>query len=421
MKIPVKRLNKLLSDKIIKTIRLIGKICGDRGFSCYLVGGTVRDLILGVPQLDIDLVTEVEISSILKGIPKKYSVKRKESRFGTAKLVFEEGFSIDIAQTRKETYPYPGALPSVEKSNIEEDIKRRDFTINTLLMDIGKENLGKIYDHLGGIKDIEDGVIRVLHDKSFIDDPTRIFRAFRFKERFSLRFAQETKKLLYNAIKISAIKNLTPQRIRKELFLILREKTWGKTVISLSENNILKQLGLKKELKSKTLTMFEKILGGMKKMKGNQEIAKLTLITENESIEDIDNFSRIVGLKRKEKELLCIIRREGKRIFQKLARGENSRAEIFQILHPLPHDGLIYLLGKGNIKVRRNIMLYLDELKEVKTKIGGNDLKKLGIKEGPLYQKILKTVLNKKINGELKTKREEIEFAKYLYKKICNR
>lgn len=416
MRISGKKLKKILTEETLKKVKSIGEICMESRYPCYLVGGTVRDIILKVPQIDIDIVTEGNIR-LFEALPKKLKIKKIVfSQFNTAKLLFKDGCSLDIAQARKETYPYPASLPVVKKSSLSEDVKRRDFTINTLLMGITKKDFGKIYDYLGGIEDIEKGIIRALHKNSFIDDPTRIFRAFRFKERFSFRFERRTKTLIENAIRSGVIKKLTPQRIRKELFLLLKEKKWYKIVLSLSHNGILQELGIKNELKRVIINSFEKKISDFINIKRNRELSKLLLITEDASEKEIKTFSQRVGLKKKESELLLELRKGRKRILTTLSKKEVSNKEIYWLLTSLPLDAVIYLLSKATSQSRKRILLYLNDLKNIKIKIKGDDLKKLGIKAGPIYKKILQKLLDEKLNGKLKFKREEIEFVKRQFK-----
>ncbi len=416
MRISGKKLKKILTEETLKKVKSIGEICMESRYPCYLVGGTVRDIILKVPQIDIDIVTEGNIR-LFEALPKKLKIKKIVfSQFNTAKLLFKDGCSLDIAQARKETYPYPASLPVVKKSSLNEDVKRRDFTINTLLMGITKKDFGKIYDYLGGIEDIEKGIIRALHKNSFIDDPTRIFRAFRFKERFSFRFERRTKTLIENAIRSGVIKKLTPQRIRKELFLLLKEKKWYKIVLSLSHNGILQELGIKNELKRVIINSFEKKISDFINIKRNRELSKLLLITEDASEKEIKAFSQRIGLKKKESELLLELRKGRKRILTTLSKKEVSNKEIYWLLTSLPLDAVIYLLSKATSQSRKRILLYLNDLKNIKIKIKGDDLKKLGIKAGPIYKKILQKLLDEKLNGKLKFKREEIEFVKRQFK-----
>jgi len=416
MRISARKLKKSLSEEILKKAKSIGEICMESGYPCYLVGGTVRDIILKVPQIDIDIVIEGNIK-LFADVSKKLKIKKITlSQFNTAKLLFNDGCSIDIAQARKETYQYPASLPVVRRSSIHEDVKRRDFTINTLLMGITKNDFGKIYDYLGGIEDIEKGIIRALHKNSFIDDPTRIFRAFRFKERFSFRFHRRTKTLIDNAIRSGVIKKLSPQRIRKELFLLLKERRWNKIVLSLSRNGILQELGIKNELNRVPINSFEKKINDYINIKRNWELSKLLLITEYANGKEIKTFSQRVGLKKKESMLLLELRKGRKRILTTLSRKEVSNKEIYWLLTSLPLDALIYLLSKATSQSRKGILLYLNDLKNIKIKIKGDDLKKLGIKAGPIYKKILQKLLDEKLNGKLKFKREEIEFVKRQFK-----
>ncbi len=413
MRIKKTVLKKILGEEIFKRVKSIGEICEGMSYSCYLIGGTVRDMILKVPQIDIDIVTEGDITSLITNISKKLRLKRVlRSQFGTTKIIFEDNLSFDIAQTRKESYPYPASLPVVEKSTLGEDIKRRDFTINTLLMGITKKDFGKIFDYLDGMNDIETGIIRVLHNKSFIDDPTRIFRAFRFKGRLSFRFDRKTKKLIDNAIKIGIIKKLTPQRIRREIFLSLKEKRWHKIVLEFSRSGLLREIGIKNKIARRTINSFEKKLRDFIDIKGNMELTKLLIITENAKKKEIETFSQRVGLKKKETLFLLEMRNKKRWILTSLSKKEISPKEIYWLLKLIPSDGLIYLIIKGDTQTRKKIKLYLDNLKDMKAKIKGEDLKKLGFKEGPLYKKILKMVLDEKLNGGLTTKKEEIEFVR---------
>ena len=417
MRISVKELNKLLSEEILKKITSLGEICMNAGLQCYLVGGTVRDVILKVPQIDIDIVTEGN-AKLFKDVSKKLKIKKITfSQFNTAKLLFKDGFFLDIAQARKEIYPYPTSLPVVRRSSIHEDVKRRDFTINTLLMGITKKDFGKIYDYLGGIEDIEKGIIRALHKNSFIDDPTRIFRAFRFKERFSFRFDRETKNLMDNSIKAGYIKKLTPQRIRRELFLSLKEANWDKIIMNLSRSGVLKELGIKQKMTRSSITTFMRIIRNFNIKKQNWELSKLLIITENAQKKDIKAFSQKVGLRRNEVSILLELRRNGKRIVKTLSKKDLPNNKIYWLLEKIPIEGLFYLLSKGTPLSRKRIMLYLNNLKDKKINIKGDDLKKLGIKGGPIYKKILQKVLDEKLNRKLKSKKEEIEFVKRIIHK----
>lgn len=413
MKIAESRLKRLLGKRILNRIKVIGEFCTNDGQPCYLVGGTVRDLILNRKQVDIDLITKANLSSINKKISKKWHLEKTiRSQFNTIKVIFRDGFSIDIARARKESYPHPASLPVVEIGSISDDAKRRDFTINTLRMSLSKEDFGKIYDDLDGVSDIKTGIVRVLHDKSFIDDPTRIFRAIRFKKRFSFHLERKTKKLFTEAVNKHMIKELTSQRIRREIFLLLKEEKWDKIALSLSRNSVLRELGIKQIPQGKNLLAFKKNLLNFPTGKSNFQAVKLLVMLEKSTKSEIDSFSKTAGLKNEEIKLLLNLKKNGEKTLKKLAINYLPNSDIYWLLNSIPTEGIVYLYCKSVQKQRQRISIYLDRLKHIKTKITGQDLKLLGIKEGPIYEKILNKILDEKLNGKLKTKREELKFMK---------
>jgi len=172
-----------------KIVRDVGALSQDLGLRAFVAGGCVRDLILGRNVEDLDIVVQgnavlvaTRFVSIYKGKIVVYH------QFSTATVTLLDGRAVDFASVRKEVYPYPGALPVVSQGSLEEDIFRRDFTINAMAIAIDPKHFGSLLDHYGGLNDLKRKSIRVLHDKSFIDDPTRILRAVRFEERFGSHF-----------------------------------------------------------------------------------------------------------------------------------------------------------------------------------------------------------------------------------------
>ncbi|MFC1630994.1 hypothetical protein ACFL2I_00360, partial [Candidatus Omnitrophota bacterium] len=179
-------LKQKLPPRIISLIRKIGAIGQDHGFPAYLVGGFIRDLLLGADNLDLDIVVEGDGLRFASLLQERIVLKvTGHKRFGTATITLPSGFKIDLASARRESYAHPAALPSVSQSSIKEDLFRRDFTINALAMAINRDDFGRLLDLLAGQQDLIKKKIRVLHDRSFIDDPTRIIRAIRFAQRYN--------------------------------------------------------------------------------------------------------------------------------------------------------------------------------------------------------------------------------------------
>jgi len=205
-------------------IEIVGKIADELKVKAYIVGGPVRDKLLGIADYDLDFVVEGSGIKFAEAVNKKLKGKLTIYKaFGTATVELK-GKRIDIVTARKETYKYPAAYPAVKPGAIKDDLFRRDFTINAMAVSINKKNFGRLVDFYKGQKDLKKGVIRVLHDKSFMDDPTRIFRAVRFSVRFGFKIEPHTKKLMKEAVLDGLLGEVNAGRIRKEIELFLKEK-----------------------------------------------------------------------------------------------------------------------------------------------------------------------------------------------------
>ena len=218
--------------KLPKLLKEIGGVADKEGINAFVVGGFVRDAMLGISDKDIDIVVDpapksqtkllgcgVEANAInfAKILAKKWSVKPVlHEGFKTA-TIEKSGYRVDFVTARKERYRKPAALPEITPATIKEDLLRRDFTINAMAVSLNKKDFGKLVDFCGGRKDIKARKIRILHDKSFIDDPTRIFRAIRFQKRLGFIIEPRTQKLMADAINAGMIQKLKKQRIKKEL------------------------------------------------------------------------------------------------------------------------------------------------------------------------------------------------------------
>jgi len=230
------RMKQKLPKEIYVLLKFTGKLAGSNGSRAYIVGGFVRDLLLGEKNLDVDIVVEpdgIEFAKILAEELKGRLVTHK--RFGTATIFTKRYKRIDIATARTECYERPGALPSVKSSSMKNDLSRRDFTINAVAASLNPGSFGALIDFYGGRRDIKKGVVRVLHDESFIDDPTRIFRAVRFEQRFDFKIEKRTLKLIRDAVNLKMLERIEKYRIRNEMLLILKEKEPIKTLSRLDE------------------------------------------------------------------------------------------------------------------------------------------------------------------------------------------
>jgi tRNA nucleotidyltransferase (CCA-adding enzyme) len=205
-------------------IEIVGKIADKLKVRAYIVGGPVRDKLLGIKNLDMDFVVEGDGIRFAEALNKELKGKLTAYKaFGTA-TINAKGKRIDVVTSRKETYKRPAAYPTVKPGTIKDDLFRRDFTVNAMAISLNKKDSGKLIDFYGGQKDLKKGVIRVMHDKSFMDDPTRIFRAVRFSVRFGFRIEPHTKKLIKEAILDGLLGEVNAGRIKKEIEAFLKEK-----------------------------------------------------------------------------------------------------------------------------------------------------------------------------------------------------
>jgi tRNA nucleotidyltransferase (CCA-adding enzyme) len=212
-----------IPDKIADILKTAGAVGDRQKVKVFGVGGFVRDLLLGADNLDIDIVVEgdgLKFAQNLAGVFGGNLIIHKQ--FGTATI--EASYKVDIATARSEHYKFPCAYPSVNFGTIEEDLKRRDFTINAIAISLNSRRFAKIVDFFNGRKDLENGIIKVLHDKSFIDDSTRIFRAVRFEQRYNFKIDAHTRALIGDAVKAGMLDRLKKQRMEKEIAFILKEQ-----------------------------------------------------------------------------------------------------------------------------------------------------------------------------------------------------
>ena len=192
------------------------------------------------PNLDIDIVVEGDGIVFAKDFAQSYDARvRSYKKFGTAVVIFPDGFKIDVATARLEYYEYPAALPTVELSSLKLDLYRRDFTINTLAVELNPGRFGKLIDYFGAQRDFKDKAIRVLHNYSFVEDPTRVLRAIRYEQRLGFRIMKHTSNLIENAVKMKLLVELSGRRLTNELKLILSEENPIPAINRMNEYNLL--------------------------------------------------------------------------------------------------------------------------------------------------------------------------------------
>jgi tRNA nucleotidyltransferase (CCA-adding enzyme) len=232
----VKFLKERLSKRLVNMLKRIGEVADEFGYGAYVVGGFVRDLFLYRLNEDVDIVIEGDGIAFAKKYAKLEGTRiHTYEKFGTAVIIFPDGYKIDVASARLEYYKFPAALPIVEMSSIKLDLYRRDFTINTLAIQLNSEKFGTLIDFFSARKDVKEKIIRVLHNLSFVEDPTRVFRAIRFEQRFGFTIGKLTNGLIENAVNMNFFQGLSGRRVLGELKQILEEDNPVPAIIRLND------------------------------------------------------------------------------------------------------------------------------------------------------------------------------------------
>ncbi|HKT34530.1 MAG TPA: hypothetical protein VJR03_06830, partial [Nitrospira sp.] len=232
-----------LPRRIVRLLRDLGRLADQERVALYLVGGVVRDLLLKRPNWDLDLTVEGDGVSFARLVTNRYGAGLALfERFSTARLILPDGLKVDIASTRRESYANPAALPDVATASLEDDLFRRDFTINAMAVQLNQASWGQLRDPFGGQRDLKHKTLRVLHNRSFVDDPTRIFRAIRFSERFGFRIEPNTGRLLARASKANLIARLSGPRLANEMFALMKEDHAGAAIRRLRRLRLLRFL-----------------------------------------------------------------------------------------------------------------------------------------------------------------------------------
>jgi len=390
-------------------------------YPIYAVGGYVRDLLLGLHTVDIDLVVEGDAVAVARRLGQYLkAVVTPHPRFRTARLRLAEGITLDLATARSERYPQPGALPEVRPASLHEDLARRDFSINAMAARLGRHRFGPLIDPLGGAEDLRRGRIRVLHDGSFIDDPTRIFRAARFEARYRFGFARSTRRLIEAAVGGQVIRNVAGSRIFTELLLIAKEPSAPRVIRRLSDLGVLASVHAK-------LAGLPSVFGLLERVRRVLEQRRSLPPLQPRAPSGAYLLGMLYGLH--PKSVASVIRRldpppqmtaklvadlVGYRVTaRRLARAVDLRqSRIARLLDPLSPEARILILAtlvRGS--KRQAVSQYLTDSWRIVPALRGEDLRRLGFRPGPIYREILAALRSARLDGQLHTRRDEVSFV----------
>lgn len=422
------RLEASLAPGQLRLLHLAADAASQSGLPLYIIGGSVRDLILGFAIQDLDLTVEGDAIALARALAKRHGGRvTAHSKFGTAKwflpkdLHTESSETLDLISARSETYKHPAALPTVKPGNLDDDIRRRDFTINTLAIRLDGDHFGELRDDLGGMDDLKQGIVRTLHAKSFIDDPTRMYRAVRYAERYGFKIAEETLALIPEARPL--IEKLSAQRIRHELDLILEEWNAAAMLARLAALDLLQPI-------HPALTFDESMrerLTHLHTYRGLQHLSPWN-ITKGEQMHpsDLGWLLWLMSLSQEEvsalndrlhftADLLAALFAVSKMYAAQPSFIGLKPSQCVERLesYPLAAVEAVGYAAKDP-RVKECFDEYISKWRYIKPHLNGDDLKALGVEPGPRYAVILRRLRNAWLDGEVKTEAEEKALLKTL-------
>lgn len=410
-----------LSPEYLNILERAGEIASSIGCKVYGAGGIVRDLILGMECTDIDLVVEGDGIELAKALGDYYGGRvRIHPKFRTATVLFPSGQQVDVATARVEFYQYPAAMPQVEASSLHQDLYRRDFTINAMAVSINKEDFGDVVDFFGGREDLERGLLRVLHNLSFVEDPTRILRGVRFEKRYQMVLEHQTLKLAKEAIRNKMLARVSMERVWEELKYIMLETRPGPALSRLME-----------------LQLWEFLFPGVDHFNIRQVMVEIPRSIKALRSWDLAEPGEpwmvylLAVLHRTDWDSargICLQYHLGKRQMDKVAAALGgwrsamedlkdpdgiTMSELARQLMSIPREVypliLTYLTNNASRKRFRQVLtaIYYD-----RPSINGKDLRTMGYKPGPAFKRALDAVWQARLDGLVRTREEEMKYVK---------
>ena len=435
---------KLMRDRLSAHTRSILELAGNLGrkldLPVYVVGGFVRDLLLDRDNEDIDLVVEGNGISLAKALAEALDGRvREHQKFMTSVVIYTgpegEELRIDVATARLEYYEYPAALPTVELSSIKMDLFRRDFTINALAIRLDSTAYGQLVDFFGGQRDIKNGVIRVLHTLSFVEDPTRCLRAVRFEQRYGFHLDPAAERLIKNVLSLNLLDKLSSARIFHEYSHICTEPNPPACFERLEELGLLRAImppltliptrrdvltGMREKISWYHLLYLEEPV--------QHWLAYFLALCHNMSYEEASDIYARLGLPATRRSGIFHLREKARYLCNRLEgwqrKQTNKQTDVFglwKMLEGLGLEFLLYLMAAtSDEKLQKNLSRYITQWRREKADISGAELIALGLRPGPLFTDILRQLLAAKLNGTAPTPEAQRTLARTLVEKALN-
>jgi tRNA nucleotidyltransferase (CCA-adding enzyme) len=425
-----KRVTKFLTERlpaeIIELLRGIGSVADSLDYNAYAVGGFVRDIFLYQENLDIDVVIEGDGIEFAKALTAALGGRaRSHEAFRTAVVILPNGRKIDVATARLEYYTSPAALPTVETGSIKLDLYRRDFTINTLAIKLNPDGFGTVIDFFGAQQDLKRKVIRVLHNLSFVEDPTRVFRAVRFEQRFGFKIGKLTSGLIENAVRMDFFRELSGRRLFSELHQILDEDKPIRALRRINQFDLLKVIH-PKILYNATLEVHlysvEKVLTWYKLLYLEEPcqgwMVYLLALMRSFDQRDAEALCNRLELTPRYRKVLITEKAKAEEVLKWMGPLQTFKnSDLHKNLRPFQTETLLYIMAcTTRESIKQAVSHYITRLRSITTLLDGRYLKERGVKPGPVYREILESLLDARLNGEVSTLLDEVEFVRKNWK-----
>uniref|UniRef100_A0A7V4WJK8 CBS domain-containing protein n=1 Tax=Candidatus Caldatribacterium saccharofermentans TaxID=1454753 RepID=A0A7V4WJK8_9BACT len=386
------------------------------GVKVYLVGGVVRDIILGVPNEDLDLVVEGDAIAFARLLGNRFRGKVVPyPPFGTAILFLPDGKRIDLASARHEFYAFPGASPQVEYANLRRDLFRRDFTVNAMAISLHPDNWGELFDFFGGLKDLEKGVLRVLHPLSFVEDPARAIRAVRFEGKYGFSIEPFTLSLLQQTVRESFLMKIKPDRLKEELSLILALPDFPRYLFRMYQLDMFSTLFPGCIWKKEFETVYRKLLDILRihdTSSCDPFLLKLSPLFGSMDLQFLENLKARLSLSKKSVQKIATFHEKREQTLVELSQESLKNSRVYLLCSAIPLEFLFLLLAEHEGMVHKRIEQYLREWRNARPILDGLALEALGIPKGPIYGRILHELLLAQLDGEVTTPKEGEHFVR---------
>ncbi len=413
-----------ISPRIRSLLREIGEVRAETFRSVCIIGGFVRDRLIGREDLDLDIVLEGDAIGFARQLAEAWGGEvQAHCKFRTATVTRPDGLKVDFVSARTETYPCPGALPSVRYGTIEDDLRRRDFSINALAIQLNPDFFGELVDCTDGLQDLRAGRIRALHDRSFIDDPTRIFRAIRYEGRYGFQIVEADQERIRDAIGQSILDQISGQRIRNEIDRILTEEAARQIIQRMLEFDLFRVIHPVWEIPRNFDALWNaagQAIDWVERHLPNDQIDTeailwMTLMgaAHHVPISAIEAISDRLALENQLRVKLIATGQLWCALDTLSASSKSS--EVYQLLNLYPPEPLAFALMQPNQPDWRmeEIRNYLTHLRGVQPLITGDDLIQLGLKPGRAFADVLWKAFAAQLDGKVSTKQEACQHLGY--------